>query len=778
MASIGGLNGDKGDSAMEVEEAATSGANAASKDDHEVAGEGGEINDDEAMEEEEEEEEEVDDDEEDNGDEEEDAHGSGSGSRAQRQQQKQSTLSYPIEDYVHPSTRSVHDLKVSFAWNTMLGEKDFVAAPVQAFKHAPMSVVWDHIIIGMKVEVENKDSEVNQYPGVYSKSYWIASILRISGYYVLLRYEGFGQDGSKDFWMNITSEKVHPVGWCITKGKPLIPPKSIVSKYADWREFLVKRLTGARTLPINFYAKLWSTIRSQFRPGMKLEVVDKMRICQVKVATIKHITGKRLYLEYDDFDTDDNGFWCHEASPLIHPVGWARRVGHQIEASKDYHRRCEEDRPEEIDCTADMFPEYVQPPGTFSAGMKIEAVDPLNLASVCVATVMQVLRFGYIMIRIDGYETDETGSDWFCYHASSPLIFPPGFSEKNRIKLKPPSGWEDSFKWVEYFKETKSIPASVSLFHPRDEVKHGFKVGMKLEASDQMDPRLICVSTIARTVGRLLKVHFDGWEDDYDQWMDCETVDIYPVGWGELVGHKLEGPRQTPPQKKEKRKLVGRKGKKRSSNGQQTTPPSKNGSAATSTATSSATVTTIPTATVAPSSSRATTPPVTPRKQRKSPNSPLPPTLLPETSRTPPPPVLEPQTPIDSSEASDEKVVSAPAAASAAVKVIPRLVDSTGATPLSRNVGGRDGGLDPSTWDAEDVSSFLGINECATLVDSFKEQKVDGSRFLSLTKPDIMKLVNNKMGPCLKVENLMNLLKARMNPAQARFLANIRKPQN
>ena len=98
-----------------------------------------------------------------------------------------------------------------------------------------MSVVWDHIIIGMKVEVENKDSEVNQYPGVYSKSYWIASILRISGYYVLLRYEGFGQDGSKDFWMNITSEKVHPVGWCITKGKPLIPPKcEYYASFLSW----------------------------------------------------------------------------------------------------------------------------------------------------------------------------------------------------------------------------------------------------------------------------------------------------------------------------------------------------------------------------------------------------------------------------------------------------------------------------------------------------------------------------------------------------------------
>ena len=127
---------------------------------------------------------------------------------------------------MHPSSNSVHDLKSSFCWNgTLSDQREFVAAPVQAFKHAPMSAVWDHIIVGMKVEVEHKDSEVSHYPGVYSKSYWIASILRISGYHVLLRYDGFGQDESKDFWINVTSEKVHPVGYCITKGKPLIAPK-------------------------------------------------------------------------------------------------------------------------------------------------------------------------------------------------------------------------------------------------------------------------------------------------------------------------------------------------------------------------------------------------------------------------------------------------------------------------------------------------------------------------------------------------------------------------
>lgn len=65
---------------------------------------------------------------------------------------------------------------------------------------------------------------------------------------------------------------------------------------------------------------------------------------------------------------------------------------------------------------------------------------------------------------------------------------------------------------------------------------------MKLECADLMDPRLVCVATISRVVGRLLKIHFDGWEEEYDQWLDCESPDIYPVGWCATVGHKLEGP--------------------------------------------------------------------------------------------------------------------------------------------------------------------------------------------------------------------------------------------
>ena len=53
-------------------------------------------------------------------------------------------------------------------------------------------------------------------------------------------------------------------------------------------------------------------------------------------------------------------FRCHEERPLIHTVGWARRVGHQVVANQDYFDRCAMDNLLTTDCTPDMFPEYRQ----------------------------------------------------------------------------------------------------------------------------------------------------------------------------------------------------------------------------------------------------------------------------------------------------------------------------------------------------------------------------------------------------------------------------------
>ena len=67
---------------------------------------------------------------------------------------------------------------------------------------------------------------------------------------------------------------------------------------------------------------------------------------------------------------------------------------------------------------------------------------------------------------------------------------------------------------------------------------------MKLEAVDMMAPHLVCVATIAQVADSLIRIHFDGWGEDFEQWVDCQSPNIYPIGWCELVGYKLEPPKQ------------------------------------------------------------------------------------------------------------------------------------------------------------------------------------------------------------------------------------------
>ncbi|MEE6525496.1 hypothetical protein FKM82_025554, partial [Ascaphus truei] len=69
--------------------------------------------------------------------------------------------------------------------------------------------------------------------------------------------------------------------------------------------------------------------------------------------------------------------------------------------------------------------------------MKIEAIDPLNLGNICVATVCKILLDGYLMVGIDSAPSVD-GSEWFCYHATSRSIFQVGFCQTNNIDLTSP----------------------------------------------------------------------------------------------------------------------------------------------------------------------------------------------------------------------------------------------------------------------------------------------------------------------------------------------------
>ncbi|XP_043641313.1 polycomb protein Sfmbt isoform X2 [Drosophila teissieri] len=684
--------------------------------------------------------------------------------------------------------RRMYDPTHSYDWLPRLSKENFNAAPVTCFPHAPGCEVWDNLGVGMKVEVENTDCdsiEVIQ-PGQTPTSFWVATILEIKGYKALMSYEGFDTD-SHDFWVNLCNAEVHSVGWCATRGKPLIPPRTIEHKYKDWKDFLVGRLSGARTLPSNFYNKINDSLQSRFRLGLNLECVDKDRISQVRLATVTKIVGKRLFLRY--FDSDD-GFWCHEDSPIIHPVGWATTVGHNLAAPQDYLERMLAGREamievHEDDATIELFKmnftfdEYYSDGKTnsFVEGMKLEAVDPLNLSSICPATVMAVLKFGYMMIRIDSYQPDASGSDWFCYHEKSPCIFPAGFCSVNSISVTPPNGYDSrTFTWEGYLRDTGAAAAGQHLFH-RIIPDHGFEVGMSLECADLMDPRLVCVATVARVVGRLLKVHFDGWTDEYDQWLDCESADIYPVGWCVLVNHKLEGPprvaHQQAPKPAPKPKIQRKRKPKKGAVGGKT--PNDNSTQSVK--------------------SRTIALKTTPHLPKLSIKLELKPehhnaafyeNNQPEEEGDEEDPDADGDGDGSTSHISEQSTTqsssdliagSCSGSGSASLvtlatgsnktnscatnnKYIPRLADIDSSEPHLELV--------PDTWNVYDVSQFLRVNDCTAHCDTFSRNKIDGKRLLQLTKDDIMPLLGMKVGPALKISDLIAQLKCKVNPGRAR----------
>ncbi|XP_023205129.1 MBT domain-containing protein 1-like isoform X2 [Xiphophorus maculatus] len=423
-----------------------------------------------------------------------------------------------------------------FDWGRYLGDGEVTGAPVSSFKHVLMGKSWGSVGEGVRVEVPNTDS------GLPMKVYWIASIIKLAGFKALLRYEGFDSDSTRDFWLNLCVPDIHPVGWCAAGGKPLVPPQTILHRFTNWKTFLIKRLTGSKTLPPDFSSKVQESMQFPFKKQMRVEVVDKTHLCRTRVALVEQVIGGRLRLIYEECDDGTDDFWCHMYSPLIHSIGWSRSIGHRFKRS-DGTRKLDG----QMDAPGQLFAKVKEVDQTglwFQDGMKLEAIDPLNLSAICVATVRKVLADGYLMIGIDGSEAAD-GSDWFCYHSTSPSIFPAGFCEINNIELTPPRGYAGlPFRWFEYLKESKSVAAPVNLFN-KEVPNHGFRPGMKLEAVDLMEPRLVCVATVTRIVHRLLRIHFDGWEDEYDQWVDCESPDLYPVGWCQLTGYQLQPPAVT-----------------------------------------------------------------------------------------------------------------------------------------------------------------------------------------------------------------------------------------
>lgn len=56
----------------------------------------------------------------------------------------------------------------------------------------------------------------------------------------------------------------------------------------------------------------------------------------------------------------------------------------------------------------------------------------------------------------------------------------------------------------------------------------------------------LCFPLWGQVCGYRLRLHFDGYSECHDFWINANSPDIHPAGWFEKTGHKLQPPKVRP----------------------------------------------------------------------------------------------------------------------------------------------------------------------------------------------------------------------------------------
>ena len=158
-----------------------------------------------------------------------------------------------------------------FSWPDRIDQKNLVAAPVDAFKHAPLADYWNQLNwLHVYVEVATRnpppahlicsdaesgaDAENISHNNLEAKAYfWPARVVQTAGYLAKLRYVGLTDETAQDFWVHLCdTESVHRVGWAAENGHSLVPPWSIAFLKDDWHAYFDQTFPGMLTLPRRF----------------------------------------------------------------------------------------------------------------------------------------------------------------------------------------------------------------------------------------------------------------------------------------------------------------------------------------------------------------------------------------------------------------------------------------------------------------------------------------------------------------------------------------------
>lgn len=415
-----------------------------------------------------------------------------------------------------------------------------------------------------------------------------------------------------------------------------------------------------------------------------------------------------------------------------------------------------------IAAPAHCFQQHVVPPvNNFKIGMKLEALDPRNLTSTCIASVVGILG-PRLRLRLDG--SDNKNDFWRLVDSSE--IHPIGYCEKHGGMLQPPLGFRmNASSWPMFLLKTlngaEMAPHKVFLKEPVSPPANLFKVGMKLEAVDRKNPQLICAATVGEVKDDTIHINFDGWRGAFDYWCKYNSRDIFPVGWCAKSGHPLQPPGQkgvTGPSRYKARVLSF------------PPPAADTSSSPTSTTRNTASPPQDMISSSVPSLVSPSPPVVIPQPPPSEPeDKPLNPTADSEATPTPqqppnnqivertqsPPTATKRRFSNDNSPDSSEHTT-----AKQPRKTVPAELEAatstTPTTPSESKLG------DPTdNWGIEDVITYIASVDQALAVHSelFRRHEIDGKALMLLNSDMMMKYMGLKLGPALKICNLINKIK-------------------
>ncbi|XP_029018276.1 scm-like with four MBT domains protein 2 isoform X2 [Betta splendens] len=465
------------------------------------------------------------------------------------------------EEELNTDADSVEE-EAEFNWEEYMEESGAGAAPHTTFKHVEISL-QSSFQPGMKLEVANKGSP---------DTYWVATIITTCGQLLLLRFSGYGDDRKADFWCDVMTAELHPVGWCAQNDKTLMPPEAIKEKYGDWTEFLIRDLTGSRTAPANL---LEGPLRGKntvdlIVEGSVLELQDASEPFLYWPVRVIQNVGGRLQLRYAGLSEDHRSrdTWLFYLDVRLRPLGWALDNSLAIEPptelrslqSAAHWQQALEDAQlegQKSPLPLEVFKDHADlPKHSFKLGMKLEMVSPWQQLHICPVSVTRVYDDVYFQVTLDDLSPDVRPRSVVC-HRHSPGILPVQWCLKNGVNLERPRGFQgQDFDWADYLKQSGTEAAPEACF-PEAWQNRGFAKDMWLEAVNPQQPAEVCVAQVTQVRGRLLWLRLEGVpKAASDCIVDVESMDVFPVGWCEANGYPLTPPLKPVCQKQKKIAVV------------------------------------------------------------------------------------------------------------------------------------------------------------------------------------------------------------------------------